>query len=107
MAIDKTKHKANCAAIADETKACDCGGITDPETRVCWDCDATIGKSEKKCPKCGADPTVADEEDGVVERSINRLKKKRKKNPPKDKEPEPDTTPKKKHIFSSLSRLVK
>jgi hypothetical protein len=109
MAIDKAKHKANCSAVADESKQCDCGGIGTPatETRKCWDCGATVGKSEKVCPndKCKADLTVADEEDNVVERAIARLKKKRKEAPPTTQPP--TTEPKKKHIFSSLSKLVK
>jgi hypothetical protein len=109
MAIDKTKHKASCACIADESKACDCGGIT-PETdkRNCWDCGATVGKSEKTCPndKCNADLEVADQEDGVVDRAIARLKKKRKaelQKPPEKK----DEPGKKKSIFSSLNKIVK
>jgi hypothetical protein len=109
MAIDKAKHKASCACIADETKPCDCGGIIPtPETRTCWDCGSTVGKSEKVCPndKCKADLTVADEEDGVVERAINRLKKKRKAAPPTPGGPTKDE-PKKKHVFSSLSKLLK
>lgn len=108
MAIDKAKHKASCSAVADETKPCDCGGVPANETRTCWDCGATVGKSEKVCPndKCKADLTTADEEDNVVERAINRLKKKRKAAPPTPGTP-PTTEPKKKSVFPSLAKLIK
>ena len=108
MAIDKTKHKANCACVADESKACDCGGVPAPatETRVCFDCDAVVSKTEKTCPKCKADLTTADEEDNVVERAIKRLKKKRKATPPTPGGPAPESETKK-HVFSSLRKLVK
>lgn len=105
MPIDKTKHKVNCAIVADETKACDCGGITPPtETRICYDCDAVIAKNEKECPKCKSKVEEADAEDSVVERAISRLKKKRKAAPPV---PKPDEPAKKKHPFASLRNLIK
>lgn len=100
-------HKAECPRSKDKAVACTCGGSDDaPVTRVCWDCGETIGASEKTCPKCKADPKLSDEEDGVVERAIERLKKKRKAQPAPPAPPGPADPPKK-HVFSSLSKLLK
>ena len=101
-------HKAECPRSKDKAATCNCGGTDDaPATRFCNDCGAEIGKDEKTCPKCKADLALADEEDGVVQRSLKRLANKKKREKPNDPPPGPGDPPKKKHPFSSLSRLVK
>ena len=98
-------HKAECPRSKDKAATCNCGGTDDPPaTRYCNDCGAEIGATEKTCPKCKADLALADEEDGVVSRSLKRLaakNKREKKDPPK-----PPDAPKKKHVFSGLSSLL-
>jgi uncharacterized C2H2 Zn-finger protein len=73
------------------------------KTKKCIDCDTECGETEEKCPKCGLVFKEADEEMGVVEKTLKRLAKKRKATPPAPVVP-PATPPKKKSIFSSLNR---
>ena len=99
------EHKETCKKKTDANAPCDCGAEA-PPTRTCWDCGAEVGANEKACPKCKTDLKLADEEDGVVEKSLKRLaaKNKAKKKGP---EPGPSPEPKKKHVFNSLSKLLK
>ena len=76
-----------------------------PKTKKCIDCDTECGETEDKCPKCGLVFKEADEEMGVVEKTLKRLAKKRKATPPTPPIPTPEPAPvKKKSIFSSLNR---
>ena len=72
-----------------------------PKTKKCIDCDTECGDSEEKCPRCGLVFKEADEEMGVVEKTLKRLAKKRKAIPPT---PSPNEPPKRRSIFSSLNR---
>jgi len=101
-------HKPECAKAKDPNAACTLNCETPvPETQICPECEAEIGKSEKKCPKCGTDIDLAKAELDVVERNLLRLSKKRKR------EKKPPTTPptteptKPKHPFSGLANIFK
>ena len=52
------------------------------ETKVCDNCDAEIGVSETKCPKCGTELAELDEIASAVERGQAILDKRRKRNAP-------------------------
>ena len=52
------------------------------ETKVCDNCDAEIGVSETKCPKCGTELAELDEIASAVERGQSILEKRRKRNTP-------------------------
>lgn len=100
-------HKAECPRSKDPNATCNCGGKDDPPaTRFCNDCDTEIGATEKTCPKCKADLALADEEDGVVSRSLKRMANRKKREKKLDDPPKTDDPPKKKHVFSSLAKMV-
>ncbi len=100
-------HKDTCPKKTDKAAACNCGAETPPATtRKCYDCDAEIGANEKICPKCKANLEDTDQEDGVIEKALARLKKKRK-TPPTPPTPDPPPPAKKKSVFSSLNRFNK
>lgn len=98
-------HKPECAKTKDPNAACSLN-CEAPAVQTCWDCDQEIGASETKCPKCGADLALAKAEDDVVDRSLKRIAKKRKKTRPAPA-PGPDATPKAKHPFSGLGSIFK
>jgi septal ring factor EnvC (AmiA/AmiB activator) len=87
------------------------------ETKKCDVCDQEIGASETKCPKCGVEFEVLEEEIGVVTRAMTvsekrkaREKEKADKEEAARKEKEEKEHPKppeKKSIFRSLGKAVK
>jgi len=76
---------------------------TPPATKICLECDAEVGASEKKCPKCGVVFEDAEQEMTVVEKALKRIAKKNKRARPAPT-PTPDNPSVKKSIFSSLNR---
>jgi hypothetical protein len=76
------------------------------KTKKCIDCDTECGETEEACPKCKLVFKEADEEMGVVEKTLKRLAKKRKQAPPAPPvpPPAPPAPAAKKSIFSSLNR---
>lgn len=79
------------------------------ETKTCEVCEATVGKTEVKCPACGVEFEALEEEVGIVTRAMTVAEKRRKA---KEATPEPAPTPqpqpitdepKKKSIFRSLA----
>lgn len=99
-------HKPECAKTKDPNAACSLN-CEAPALQTCWDCEQEIGASETKCPKCGADLALQKAEDDVVERSLKRLAKKRKKTKqPLTPVPVPEPV-KPAHPFSALGKLFK
>jgi len=60
------------------------------ETKDCPKCDAVIGASETKCPKCGADFEELEDLTSSVETALSIIEKRKKRNAPP---PPPEPTP--------------
>ena len=71
------------------------------ETKICDNCDATIAKSEKVCPKCNVDTEELEELVSSVERANQIAEKRRKRNAPA---PEPAPAP---AVKESISRRLR
>lgn len=60
------------------------------ETKICDACDAVIGSTEEKCPKCGIEFTELDETVTAVERALTVSEKRKKRAlPPAPPTPQP------------------
>jgi hypothetical protein len=77
------------------------------ETKICDGCDAEIGTSETKCPRCGEDLTELEEMVSAVDKANNALAKRkaREEKARKDRET-PTPTPAAKKSFSERMRSL-
>lgn len=81
-------------------------------TKICPNCDATIGETETKCPACAVELEELENEIGAVSRALGILEKRKKSSagpgptPTPTPTPAPTPTPEpkaKKSIFSNLA----
>lgn len=77
------------------------------ETKVCDECDAQIGQTEEKCPKCGTDQAELDELANAVQRGQKIIEKRAKRNAPPAPPAPPAPQAEKSTVSSKLRGLGK